>query len=181
MRTQSTIASFHSDEYDTQFSYIPIDNSRNGVYNIYTSTKKFAKAVSKEDRSAFTKHLSSLTKDMSPGEFRMVEVHGANRIYFFLADGYMTGDVYGSVSNKRLGIYRKKERIFTMELTKTEKAMLYGLKLTPLTMEQACNLSYVLNTEEKQLAMIFYLKRNPQATEKEIMGAVARILIATKK
>lgn len=68
-----------------------------------------------------------------------------------------------------------------MELTKTEKAMLYGLKLTPLTMEQACNLSYVLNTEEKQLAMIFYLKRNPQATEKEIMGAVARILIATKK
>lgn len=98
-------------EDDSQYAYNPsedeLDSTQNKIKDIYTSKRQFVKEVAREDRSAFTKHLSSLTKDMNPGEVRLVEVNGASRIYLFIADGYMSGTMYRSISNKRLGLYRK--------------------------------------------------------------------------
>ncbi len=61
--------------------------------DIYTATSDFARDVVKEDRSAFTSQLSSKTKGIKHGETRVVAIYAPQKIYLFIADGYMTGKI----------------------------------------------------------------------------------------
>ena len=68
-----------------------------------------------------------------------------------------------------------------MELSKVEKALLYGLSLTPLKKEEIYPIPLFLDTEEQQIEMIRFLKNHPKATAQEVMNAVGDILIAHEK
>lgn len=51
------------------------------------------KRVRKEDRHAFLRSLANKTSGMRSGETRRFMIIGANNVYFFEADGYMSGSV----------------------------------------------------------------------------------------
>ena len=68
-----------------------------------------------------------------------------------------------------------------MELSKVEKALIYGLSLTTLSKEEVLKISDVLDTEEEQIEMIRYLKNHPQATPEEVKGEMWKIIIEHKK
>ena len=78
----------------------------------YTGTKDFLRSVEKEDRHSFTLNLSKKTKNIADGDSRFLEINGANRVYFFIADGYMSGEVVKSVSNKRPNLYKQAKENF---------------------------------------------------------------------
>jgi hypothetical protein len=49
---------------------------------------------------------------MKNGEIRCFEINGAKRVYFFAADGYMSGTIIKSISNKLPNLYAKAEGEF---------------------------------------------------------------------
>ena len=51
------------------------------------------KRVRKEDRHAFLRSLANKTSGMRSGETRRFMIIGANNVYFFEADGYMSGSI----------------------------------------------------------------------------------------
>ncbi len=68
-----------------------------------------------------------------------------------------------------------------MELSNLEKALIYGLSLTPLKKKDILTIPDFLDTEEQQVEMIRFLKKHPKATEQEVFQAMAEIIIANKK
>ena len=68
-----------------------------------------------------------------------------------------------------------------MELSNLEKALIYGLSLTPLKKKEVLTIPDFLDTEEQQVEMIRFLKNHPEATEQEVFQAVADIITAHKK
>ena len=68
-------------------------------------------------------------------------------------------------------------RSFSVELTKTQKTLIYGLTLFPVTEEnQEAIFLFLYEDEAKMEEMIKYLVQNEKATEQEIMTELARIL-----
>ena len=63
-----------------------------------------------------------------------------------------------------------------MELTQTQKLLIYGLRQFPLSEENQEGIFLLLKNEDDQLLMIYYLQTHPNATEEEIMEEYVRIL-----
>ena len=64
-----------------------------------------------------------------------------------------------------------------MQLTTTQKLLIYGLKQFPIKKEnQRAIFLFLYEDEEKMQELINYLAMNEKATEQEIMSEVTRIL-----
>lgn len=63
-----------------------------------------------------------------------------------------------------------------MQLTQTEKELIYGLTLFPITEENQEAIFLFLREEHDQQEMIHYLKTHRNATEQEILNESGRIL-----
>ena len=63
-----------------------------------------------------------------------------------------------------------------MQLTQTEKELIYGLTLFPITEENQEAIFLFLREEQDQEEMIHYLKTHRNATEQEILNESGRIL-----
>ena len=74
---------------------------------IFTLSKDYTKEVHKDDRASFNRILADKTRNIEDGQKVHVEINGAKRVYFFVADGYMNGEIVKSVSNKRPNLYAK--------------------------------------------------------------------------
>ena len=68
-----------------------------------------------------------------------------------------------------------------MELTVTQKLLIYGMTLFPLSEENQEGIFFMMKTEERQILMIGYLQTHPQATEQEILNEAGRIIKLTKE
>ena len=62
------------------------------------------------------------------------------------------------------------------KLTVTQRLLIYGMTLFPLTEESRTAIFHTLKTEEKRMLMIMYLQENPKATEQEIIDETVRII-----
>lgn len=68
-----------------------VDNSVTSEYNIYTATRAFLADVHFGDRESFSLSLSKQTSGMKNGERRICSMKGNDRVYYFMATGYMQG------------------------------------------------------------------------------------------
>ena len=68
-----------------------------------------------------------------------------------------------------------------MELTVTQKLLIYGMTLFPLSEENHKAIFHSMKTEERRILMIEYLQTHPEATEKEILTEAGRIINSTNK
>lgn len=74
---------------------------------MFTLSKAYIKDVHKDDRASFSRILADKTVNIEDGQKKYIEINGARRVYFFVADGYMRGEIIKSVSNKRPNLYIK--------------------------------------------------------------------------
>ena len=65
------------------------------------------------DGDPFWRIFANKTSRIVDGEKELLEINGADRVYFVIADGYMSGKIIKSVSNKRPNVYKKtREKIY---------------------------------------------------------------------
>ena len=62
-----------------------------------------------------------------------------------------------------------------MELTLTHKLLIYGLTQFRLSEETQMAIFHAMAKEEDRIQMIAFLKKNPEATEQEILDEAFRI------
>lgn len=67
------------------------------------------------------------------------------------------------------------------KLTKTERALLYGLNLRKMNREDMKAIVIFLEEEDDQILMIHYLKTHPNATHQDILNESGRILEQRKR
>lgn len=87
--------------------------------DIYTATDDYIRDVIKEDRHAFARSLANQTTELKNGSNAVIEIFGAKRIYIFRADGFMTGEVLKSISNKRPTLYKKAREEYLNEIERS--------------------------------------------------------------
>lgn len=68
-----------------------------------------------------------------------------------------------------------------MELTQTQKLLIYGLRQFPLPEEDQEAIFLFLEKEDDQLLMIHYLKTHPNASTQEILNESGRLLRQRKR
>ena len=68
-----------------------------------------------------------------------------------------------------------------MDLTTTQKLLIYGLTLFPLSEEDQETIFLLMTTQEEQEKMIAFLILHEQATGQEILNEAARIIKSTSK
>ena len=68
-----------------------------------------------------------------------------------------------------------------MELTVTQKLLIYEMTLFPLSEETQKAIFHSMKTEERRILLIGYLQTHSKATEEEILNEVGRIIKSTKK
>ena len=78
-----------------------LDKNWDNSYNLYTTTDDFVRQVPSAMRHDFTRSLANKTSGMTEGETRTVYIYAGN-VYAFRADGYMHGELVGSVTPTEL-------------------------------------------------------------------------------
>ena len=63
-----------------------------------------------------------------------------------------------------------------MDLTVTQKLLIYGMTLFPLSEENQEAIFHSMKSDEMQLLMIRYLQTYPSATEQQILNEAGRII-----
>ena len=68
-----------------------------------------------------------------------------------------------------------------MELTITQKLLIYGLTLFPLEEQDQEAIFLVLKTQEQQEEMVAFLMLHPEASGQEVLNEMGRIIKKTLK
>ena len=92
-------------ETNTVLSYTPddgIDNSNENDYNIYTSSDEYIREVTPTDRRFFSRKLANKTAFLEDGDIETVHLYCPEKVYTFVANGYMKGYVYKSETIRAL-------------------------------------------------------------------------------
>ena len=92
-------------ETNTVLSYTPddgIDNSNENDYNIYTSSDEYIREVTPTDRRFFPRKLANKTAFLEDGDIETVHLYCPEKVYTFVANGYMKGYVYKSETIRAL-------------------------------------------------------------------------------
>ena len=76
---------------------------------IFTMSKEFLREVPSESREAFSRSLANKTSDMQDGEYRLVPINAAGKVYYFAATGYMRGTII-ETSTKNINELQKEIR-----------------------------------------------------------------------
>ena len=92
-------------------SYTPdegIDNSNENDYNNYTSSDEYIREVTPTDRRFFPRKLANKTAFLEDGDIETVHLYCPEKVYTFVANGYMKG--YISKSEKASKLEARKRR-----------------------------------------------------------------------
>ena len=68
-----------------------LDNKWNNGYNLYTATDAYQREVTWRDKHTFARSLANKTSGMADGETRTIHIYCRNKVYTFVASGYMEG------------------------------------------------------------------------------------------
>ena len=167
-----------SEGYGVRFA---LDKDEKNMYNkqedLYISSPLFIKEVHKSDRESFSRQLANKTKNISANDPCGVTIYCGQKIYFFMQSVICKEKCLIRYLLAMTMLLKKLERGLNMELTPTQKALIYGLTLFPLTDQDQKAIFHLLKTDEKRMMLIIYLKRHENATSQEILNETARIMM----
>lgn len=98
-------------ESSASLSYTPdegVDNSNENDYNNYTSSDEYIREVTQTDRRFFPRKLANKTAFLEDGDIETVHLYCPEKVYTFVANGYMKG--YISKSEKVSKLEARKRR-----------------------------------------------------------------------
>ena len=95
---------FSENKNDVRYS---LDKNRENSYNLYNSSVEYQREVTRRDKSTFARSLANNTSDMADGDYKLISIKCHDKIYYFGADGYMSGRI---VHSKDVNGYKAKEK-----------------------------------------------------------------------
>ncbi len=78
------------------------------ISDLYTATDEFVKEVTEVDRHSFARSLANKTSGMSDGKIKTIYIYCRERVYTFVANGYMKGYVLMSEPVEKLNVRKRR-------------------------------------------------------------------------
>lgn len=120
-----------------------VDNSNENDYNNYTSSDEYIREVTQTDRKFFPRKLANKTTFLKDGDVEFVYIYCPDKMYTFVANGYMKGYVYKSETIRALETKKRRYEDYYGRINSDRKTVsLWSQPISNQSGGQADNISH---------------------------------------